>query len=220
MPTPTAPHTRITASGQMPGGENWSSSFAVTVAGAAAAPVDLPGLSTDAAARWRTWITTGAAYAGPCSLLDVTCSNIDQNGIIEAQAQAAPATAGAGPGGQVLPNQIAAVVTLQTETPGPRGRGRMFLPALATPIAAGGRITTTVRDGMLSAAFTLIKGIADDLALRTTAGSVRVVVSSKPLLLAPTNRDVIRLRMGDVLDTQRRRRDKMPESYGMTPLTF
>lgn len=109
-----------------------------------------------------------------------------------------------------LPLQSAVVCSLRTNTPGARGRGRIYWPACGATLDSSARISTVdvtaLRDNfktyflaMRSALATNFATIGFDLAVRSRTSS--------------TTPHVTRLQVGNAVDTQRRRRDKVQESY-------
>jgi hypothetical protein len=115
-----------------------------------------------------------------------------------------------GTGTATKPSQTAMVFSLRTDTPGASGRGRIYWPAcnaamLTTFRALDTQVTNVMNNmktyltAMESALVTAFPLIGFDLAVRSkTTG---------------TTPHVNRMRVGDVLDTQRRRRDNLPEAY-------
>ena len=106
-----------------------------------------------------------------------------------------------------LPFQCAPVVTLRTSTLSRAGRGRFYAPSLAVDQVAAGRMTTAARDTLADAAEDLIQGL--------TAGGGNVVIYHRGL---GTTTTVTSLDVGDVIDTQRRRRNKLIEARTSRPL--
>lgn len=104
-----------------------------------------------------------------------------------------------------LPNQISTVCSIQTATAGSRARGRMFLP----PVVAGAASVT----GRLATAS--VTAMADNLEdyfdAMTAAGHSLVVVSGVGGVW--TTYAAINIRVGDVFDTQRNRRNQLAEVY-------
>lgn len=103
-----------------------------------------------------------------------------------------------------LPPQCALVISLLTGVPGKSFRGRMYWPRIA------GGVTDTGRDATVGitptnnvAAF--IGGIGT---LNTGDVGDAAVVSATKLLVTP----VTQISIGDVIDTQRRRRDSLIEN--------
>lgn len=119
-----------------------------------------------------------------------------------------------GTGTASKPNQAAVVCSLRTTTPGARGRGRMYWPALAIALSTTtGRVLTPTPAATATAFATLLSAIGT--IIKNNAG----VFPWTDVLLAVrsttdhASRTVNRLQVGDVLDTQRRRRDTLPENY-------
>ena len=106
-----------------------------------------------------------------------------------------------------LPFQCAPVVTFRTSTLSRAGRGRFYAPSLAVDQVAAGRMTTAARDTLADAAEELVQGL-------TSAGG-NVVIYHRG---SGTTTTVTSLDVGDVIDTQRRRRNKLIEARTSRPL--
>lgn len=106
-----------------------------------------------------------------------------------------------------LPFQCAPVVTLRTSTLSRAGRGRFYAPSLAVDQVAAGRMTTAARDTLADAAEDLVQGL-------TSAGGNLVIYHRG----SGTTTNVTSLDVGDVIDTQRRRRNKLIEARTSRPL--
>lgn len=107
-------------------------------------------------------------------------------------------------GAKSLPYEVACAVTLQTDTRGPRGRGRLYLPPFATALVQGGG--GKFADVDLNA----IGGALGDFfeAHLAAEGHVPVVVSRRAIQL----HEVTSIKMGHVPDSQRRRRRNVDEA--------
>lgn len=132
-----------------------------------------------------------------------------QTGGLEMQYEALRATPVAGEGGFNHPMQTSIVTSLRTAFPGASGRGRLYWPATGAQLVSTTlRIGTTDTQASLVGVHFLLDAIED--AITATLGGADLVVWSR---VASTVHAVTSLRMGDVPDTQRRRRDKAVETY-------
>ena len=107
--------------------------------------------------------------------------------------------------GAPLPRQIAVVVSQRTATPGPKGRGRSYWPAPAvSSVAAGGAMSSAFQTALLAALNTAYNGY-------NTAARRAVVLSGNggTSLVA---RPITLIQVGNIFDTQRRRRTNLVES--------
>lgn len=104
-----------------------------------------------------------------------------------------------------MPAQIAVVISLRTARPRGRGsNGRMYIPALPTLEANTGRFSAGDASTIAAAAADFLSGVGDALGTDVVVGSQ---VGSGLL------ETVTAVRVGRVPDTQRRRREGLPESY-------
>lgn len=114
--------------------------------------------------------------------------------------------------------QTSIVLSLRSDTPGGSGRGRLYWPALGlSPAYPAGRISTTQQTNTATAAATYLRAVQDALkaaiAPAPSAATFELAVFSKT---TGSHSLINRILVGDVLDTQRRRRDSLPESYVAT----
>lgn len=110
--------------------------------------------------------------------------------------------------------QDALVFSLRTTTPGARGRGRMYWPALGSSLSATFQLTAPTNSNAAAAAKVWLQAIntAMDGVYIAQSSALRVALSVR----SGTDhvcRDVVSIQVGTILDTQRRRRDVLPESY-------
>lgn len=125
--------------------------------------------------------------------------------------------------GNMLPTENSLAVSWQTHVLGPKGRGRIFPPPspssalTAYGVASSGYIST-----WLNAHVNTIEGLSYSGTGGATA-HVRVVVTG-PNSVSPGSGylhygTIIGARVGQVFDTQRRRRNKLPEAYSADTIT-
>lgn len=187
----------MVASGTTPG-ESWS--FTLHAEGS---------LSTaDAATAFGDALT--AAWAG--GMDDVTTADVDCT--LASVAALDPATDGqltrvevvlaltGVAAGEMLPYQCATVISLLTDSATRHGRGRFYLPPLATGTVDGGLIsaaTITSLDTAWTAFFDSLNTDGLNPVVRNRTGHISTPVTSA--------------RVGNVFDTQRRRRNKLVEVY-------
>lgn len=119
-----------------------------------------------------------------------------------------------GTGTGLLPPQLAAAVTMRANILGRRGRGRIYLPALASAaVATTGLLTAAFTDAARAAMVTLIGDIEnapgtpvyEPIVVVTSAGAATVVRPSQ-------------VRTGQRADTIRSRREQVAEVYTSTNL--
>lgn len=122
---------------------------------------------------------------------------------------------GAGSGTLNLPPQSALVLSLRTDTPGGSGRGRLYWPCLAATLDTNARLSTTIMNTFVADMKSYLAGMRSDLAAAFPTIGFDLAVRSKATHSTP---HVVRIQGGNVLDTQRRRRDSIPEAY--STLTF
>lgn len=167
-----------------------------------------------------------AAVAVPAALKSLASSAVvgtrvrverrSDAGALIGAAEAAWSGMGAGTGTATKPPQTSTVLSLRSNVPGARGRGRLYWPALGASISpstlriAGG---VTI-DNIATAAATYLDGLAS--ALKGALAPAPSLIDYDLCVVSPTTGTrtrIIRIEVGDVLDVQRRRRDRMPEQY-------
>lgn len=108
-----------------------------------------------------------------------------------------------GTGTQAMPPQIAAVSSLATGGRGPRNRGRLYIPCTQITLAADALIGSSTKTTVNNATRALVN---DTNAISGVRGAVVSRVHA-------TYSDIVSVRIGDELDTQRRRRNGRKESF-------
>lgn len=112
-----------------------------------------------------------------------------------------------------MPPQISLAATLQTlRTRGRGSKGRMYLPGISFSVDATGHISTTDQTGINSA----LKIFLDSVNSAVDVPGVVVLNSAEVLgvpIKAPEMARIASCKVGNVYDTQRRRRNQLSESY-------
>lgn len=121
-----------------------------------------------------------------------------------------------GNSGAPLPPQNTPVASHRTAQVGRRGRGRAYLPVLPVGAVGEGVISNSVRDALSAAQATLLAALAYDRTLPDIL-HVRPIVTGAPWV----NYAVInQVRVGNVMDTQRRRRKSIDETFKDTAVNY
>lgn len=161
----------------------------------------------DANAGWAgalgDWWDDYGAYQMPASVLaEASTATIDQStGKQISRAETAIGTAGTDATGVLLPPQLAVVCSLRTSLATRAGRGRMYWPGPASDALTSGKIGTTPQAVFVTAGSALFSALG--------AASMIPVLYSRTTTLVQV---ITSFDVGNVLDTQRRRRDQLVES--------
>lgn len=124
----------------------------------------------------------------------------------ETRVESVLSLAGSGEG-EMLPFQCATVCTLVTALANRHGRGRFYLPPLGALVLDAGRINTASLTGLQAALTDLFDAL-------NTGGLQPVVRNRTGHISTP----VVSARVGNVIDTQRRRRNQLIEVYASIPV--
>lgn len=207
---------RVSLRGTLPGGESWSvnpayrenfdvttwsqteGQAAATAIGALTVPADLKTLQ-------------GAA--APFSQVRVERRS-DANELLGA-AEAAWTGGGQPTQSSSKPYQSATVISLRSNVPGASGRGRLYWPAIGSTLSTTTlRLATPTTTAVATAAKTYLDAI--ETALKEAFHPSPDITDVRLAVYSPTRRsctDIVRIEVGDILDTQRRRRDAVVEAY-------
>ena len=110
-------------------------------------------------------------------------------------------------GGTVFP-QLTVAVSLQTAAQrGYASKGRFFLPVPCIDADQKGRIDATTAGNMATATAGMLQAINNTISVDRTGWQISVLSASGAA------RHVTGVRIGNVMDTQRRRRESWPEVY-------
>lgn len=126
------------------------------------------------------------------------------------------ATPAAGTNAGVVP-QASLVLSLRSGlSTGPARFGRMYLPHTQpnldnpTPFVAG-----TVTALLATASATFVNGVASDVNAVTTQEAAAMIMTQ---VTGGISRRVAQVAIGNVIDTQRRRRNQLPETYAVASI--
>lgn len=201
---------RVSITGTLPGGEVWSVNPCFF-------PLDEPADITQpevlaiATAVSALTVPTGVRqmFNSATAITGTRVEARSRTGVLEAQAEAPRASGGGGSGTATHPFQTSFVTSLRTQYPGAQGRGRLYWPATGILLDSTTlRVTSTVVASTLTGVKTFLTDIQSAVAV--SAGPAPLTVWSRT---GSAFHGVTSLRMGDVLDTQRRRRDALAEAY-------
>lgn len=204
---------RIRLGGGLYGSERWSTHLDITLDRTASGGAAQGGV--DALKTWADNIVASAltnAHDNALgellslngTLTDVRVEYISAGVVIEA-AEATTAEVGVGSGSKAF--QTACVISLQTARAGASYRGRVYWPAIGAVTGTSGRMTAPTTANVAARYVALANDIIG--ALPSTPTDPGLCVYS-PKLDAVT--PVTSVSVGDVLDSQRRRRDKLIEN--------
>ena len=214
---------RCTAFGTCFGGdEQWSTGFYM---GSTSGDVGNPTqASADALqTHWKTFFqATGTSVSNAYKTEGVRVTLYNTNGQMDPALNfySYPTVAFSGANvGAPLPAQTALVASLQAVPDrGLGSKGRMFLPGINHQLATDGRISSTNVTSVLTAFKTFINAVNGDIALfGAVINASKGGTGLNPL--PPVNRLVENVLIGNVYDTQRRRRNTLTETYQTQAVT-
>lgn len=192
------------------GEEQWTMSFALPALnsfdeaeGQAAVEAIRDAFQTNV---WSTGVDVFDDYISDHTAWDsVTLNDIQDPGVTFRQWVAfSDGTGQGGFGGNPLPSQISTVVSLHTGFPGASKRGRMYFPPFGV---SAGTSNARVASACVTALTSAMVNFFQDV--NAIAGLAVNVYSTTVDQLTP----VTQVRVGDVFDTQRRRRNELVEAY-------
>lgn len=218
--------TRVSIMGTFAGGaEEWSTGFWF---GYEDGDADLPdqALADGIRNAWQAFYTNAQSYFSSnfqCTV--VKCSSVGTDGKSSA-ADTIYSTFPAnvqGTSANHMPPQIALVATLQSATArGVGSKGRMYLPGPGIELAAGGKLNAgkvSLLADQLGVFLTAVNALpANNVILNASHGSLNPDGSVKIGGSAAVSKAVQTVKVGDVYDTQRRRRNGLSEVYISRPI--
>ena len=209
-------YIRVRLNGSLPGGEVWSVNPAFNETTNVSTWDQLEGQAAAnaiASLAVPTPLTQLRSSAGPGVTVRVERRS-DTHELIGAAEAAwtAGATLSVDP---LMPPQIAVVLSLRSTTPGSRGRGRLYWPGLGAQVDKSTlRLSQPTAASVASTAATYLDGIAT--ALKNALAPVPSLIDYDLCVVSPTTGTrtrIARIEVGNVLDVQRRRRDRLAEVY-------
>lgn len=218
------PHrvARVTLSGDCFGGaEIWSTGFYMGFEDSDAPAPTEQGVA-DIAAAWQTYFSAPTSYVSNkyrFKMAKLQTMAVDGKAVADSAVYFQPATPVPGASsGQAMPPQTALVATLANSLPrGLATKGRMFLPGVNAGVDDTGHLLASVPEGISTNLQTFFNTIYQDA---DTPGNPILVSLGNSLQLRPgAARYVTQIRVGNVYDTQRRRRNALVESYTVKPVS-
>lgn len=204
------PHLYLQWGGTLPGGDEWSCGLRMIPINQGVATSNQARLDAAANAVHIFHGTVNSQISPRAVLTFAKLNAIGVNGRYVEQTTLEhifPNEGGVGNEAKTPPNQVALVVSLTTAVSrGPAHRGRFYMPLPCLTPGIDGRITIADRNNVHDSAVDFLA------ALNAVDPNLKVAVMSRKLY-APASRLVTGIEVGRVLDTQRRRRNKLAEAY-------
>lgn len=202
---------KVSIVGTLPTGEEWSVNPVFGIGG------DF-GVSTTPQ-QMADLVTAVNAITVPANLLQMFALNTNltgcrveartKSGVLENQAEGLRGTAAQGAVSTAHPFQTAWVTSLRTTRPGGSGRGRLYWPATGVVLQNSDYRPSSAT---VSSTLTAVKAY-----LALIQAQVDVIWDGVGLMVWSRERNELnainQLQMGNILDTQRRRRDVLLETY-------
>lgn len=214
-------YIRVSLRGTLPGGEVWSVNPAFN--------------ETTNVSTWDQDAAQKAANAIgvlplPAALTDLrsngapgTTVRVERRsdaGVLIGAAEALWSAGSAGSSTAIHPPQTSLVLSLRSNIPGARGRGRLYWPAIGATLASATlRLATPAAATVATAAATYLDSIAS--ALKANLAPPPSLIDYDLCVVSPTTgtrTTILRIEVGNVLDVQRRRRDRLVEAYASAPM--
>lgn len=204
-------HVRITLGGRMVAGQRWSVGHTVVLGSASPLTPQLNALAEACFARFkaRVWVGSSAGFLAGINSQETTLDNArayfypaDSTTASNIGVSTGAAVSGSRTSGTTAA-QLCLVATLEDGLAGRRHKGRMYLPANALTTAAA---SLQVDGSFCQATATNVANYFEDLINTTPVAGLTIT----PVVSSLTNGDILTaVSVDTVLDTQRRRRDKI-----------
>jgi hypothetical protein len=215
---------KVTILGDMFAGvEEWTTSFYLgDSAGWGAGSTPTVAEAQAIAGHWKTfWQTAANQFSSSYRYLGVKVSHVGEDGKSPAeltQFYMEPAPV-AGPYAASIPApQLSLVATLATlKARGKGSKGRMYLPGIGSSVTATGKIDSLKAAGVANTFKVFLDSVNADAAVPGFVMLNSAETAGVPYKAPELNR-VASVRVGDVFDTQRRRRNALQETYSTAVL--
>jgi hypothetical protein len=190
---------------------------------------DLPNqqLADDIAAAWKTFfIAPGSWISNQWTTNLVKVSSVGTDGKSNAEdTMFASVTGATGARTEApFPPQIALAATLYSaKARGVASKGRMYLPGIIAPLEGNGHLTTSMVVTIMNGLKTFLNAAnnstaTNNVVMLASHGSINPDGSLKLGGSGPLSKAVVGIRLGNVYDTQRRRRNGLAEAYQITSI--
>ena len=208
-----APYFRVSLQGSLPGGEVWSvnpcfNAVVATDAGTQEWADNIVQASNFLYGNLKDTLSTGATLD---KVVVGAYDTADEK--LQFQSEAAWETAITGTGGMSCPATTAVVLSLYTSQQSRSGRGRLYWPALALSlVSTTGRITPATTAGLAAGGVNLLTTIES---LAPASANARAIVRSRT---THASWEVTSVRVGDVPDSLRGRKNALNEARTIAPM--
>lgn len=183
-------------------------------------------LNDVAGPAFAAWMATASCFSSRCQLRELRLYPIGTTGnAVPAPpyAQGSPITlrwktpVAGGNSGAAVPPQLSVVASHLTQQVGRRGRGRAFLPPVTATSLNEGGLSSSVATALLGAQRTLLGALAVNSGVGPWSASTR-----PSIIGSPWNQYAVinTVRIGNVIDTQRRRRRSATEAFISGAVTY
>lgn len=208
MPVPR--HVAYQITGTAPAGEIWTNTIRYSDGSSGAfTGLDLAAAAQQVKDRWHSMLLATNWFPASYAVTGCSAYVYGDSGTLVEQA-ASDAVVELGSGGQRMPHSTAIVASLITGVPGRRTRGRIYLPLTGAEVATNNGLLPLVGQQLVADS---VAAALEDLRVAGydvgADGLDPVVVSTTGGLATP----ITTVRVGNVPDVQRRRRNGLAETY-------
>lgn len=210
-------HLHLTFGGTLPGSELWQCGLRYRPVGSGTGSwqnkidaIDLPYLSTHLMSMFAD---VRMIFSVQQVLRWVKLAGIGPDGHYATEPKVyelSPGQGGAQTSGVIMPNQVSLVVSLRSGlTIGKANKGRYYLPGPGLGVGTDGRWPAGQLNDWLSCQLQMLRALEGDVSTELQDFKFAIISS----LGAGTWNDVAEVAVGQVPDTQRRRRNALAEAY-------